>query len=61
MSAKRSKPQLGLVEPVIPGKEGSFSEIQEPILTTDVLVEVTVLEAEEFLEISAEVIYRRLR
>jgi hypothetical protein len=57
MSANRTKPQLGLIELVIPGKEDCFSDIQEVTLDLNVF-DGTICEAEYFLELSAELIYQ---
>ena len=44
------------LELVFPGKEGSFSGIQETALVFDVPHDLTVFEAEEFLAISTDVV-----
>ncbi len=58
MPSNQHKPPTTLLELVVPGKENSFRGIQETNCDSEGSDELTICEAEEFFEISAEIIYQ---
>lgn len=58
MPSNQRKPQLSLLELVTPGKEGAFRGIHDTICGLESSDEITICDAEDFLEISAEIIYQ---